>query len=88
MRIVHILCRTEWPAEDQAVLSGVLAVDLDRDPSEAGGGRSTEGEGRKPMPIESFDELRTKNEELRAVDTPPLLDEEFFGARLYTGPVA
>ena len=43
---------------------------------------------RKPKAIDLFaDELRVKNEALQANDTAPLADTEFYGARLYTGPM-
>ena len=42
---------------------------------------------RKAMSIEAFRTvLNLRNEKLRELDQPPLRDEEFFGARLYSGP--
>jgi hypothetical protein len=43
---------------------------------------------RTPRAIDFFaDELRARNEALQANDTAPLSDPEFYGARLYTGPM-
>lgn len=44
--------------------------------------------GRRPQSLQAMMHLvHRKNEELRRVDTPALLDEEVYGSRLYTGPM-
>ena len=43
---------------------------------------------RKEAPIEVFTvKMREKNEHLRRLGSSPLIEEEFFAARLYTGPL-
>ena len=68
-----------WPSDEEAVRASQAAHDL-----EPNGKRI---EPRRPTPMAAFAPLiRERNAELQQQEAKPLLDVEFFAARLYTGP--
>ena len=61
---------------------------IERYPMENAGKIADQKHMRRPTACEHFDAAKgVRNEQLQQLGSPPLLEQEFVGARLYTGPM-
>ena len=66
---------------------GLVHLAIDKYPAEAPETIHDAAMPRRPLPAVDFQEaMREKNLELHTLEQPPIDEEEFIGARLYTGP--